>query len=228
MLCVCGNPECEIPYGLCHCTCGGATPIAKYSSVERRWINGRPTPYCLGHGANSRPRQPIEQPLNPAIKHVPLSKGMYAIVSASKYELLMKYRWYARYDPKLGGFYASRRRRMADPEGPARISMHSFLLPVPEGFVVDHKNKNTLDNRDENLRQATPEENGRNQKIRKSNTTGITGVTEYWCRGTMRGYAIRISYRKRRFVVGYAKTIEEAAEMRRLAEIKYYEDFRPE
>lgn len=228
MLCICGNPNCEIPYGLCHCTCGGETPIAKYSSTQRRWGKGRPTPYCAGHGANSLPRCPIAQPLDPTIRHVPLSKGMYAIVSASKYELLMRYRWYARYDPKLGGFYASRRRRAGDTWRAGRISMHAFLLPVPEGFVVDHKNKNTLDNRDDNLRQATPEENGRNQKVRKGNTSGITGVNEYWRRGVRMGYVIRISHKGRRFAVGYCETIEEAAEIRCLAEIKYYGDFRPE
>jgi hypothetical protein len=228
MNCVCGIVDCGIAYGLCHCECGGTTPIAKYSSVDRHWVRGRPTPYCLGHGANSRPRDPIPQPLDPAIRHVPLSNGMYAIVSAAKYELVMRYRWYALYDPKLNGYYAGRRRKPSDPKGAERISMHVFLLTVPKGFVVDHKNKNTLDNRDENLRQATPEENGRNQKIRKCNTSGVTGVNEYWRRGVWLGYVVRITYGGKRFAVGYCKTIEEGAEIRRQAELKYYGEFSPQ
>lgn len=54
--------------------------------------------------------------------------------------------------------------------------MHRLLLPVSEGLVVDHINRNTLDNRKSNLRAATTSQNLFNKKLYKSNTSGYKGV----------------------------------------------------
>ena len=48
---------------------------------------------------------------------------------------------------------------------------------IPEGMQIDHINGNTLDNRLENLRVVTHQENARNQKRRNDNTSGVTGVS---------------------------------------------------
>lgn len=47
---------------------------------------------------------------------------------------------------------------------------------LEDGFVIDHKNRNSFDNRIDNLRQVKSEVNMRNRNKMKSNTTGITGV----------------------------------------------------
>jgi len=57
------------------------------------------------------------------------------------------------------------------------IWMHKVLCPCDEGYIVDHKNRNTLDNRKKNLRPATDSQNGANSKRSKSNTSGLKGVT---------------------------------------------------
>lgn len=60
--------------------------------------------------------------------------------------------------------------------------MHRELIEVPEGFVIDHKNGDTLDNRKSNLRACKQSENAKNQtKKRSDNTSGYKGVT-WWKR----------------------------------------------
>lgn len=43
-----------------------------------------------------------------------------------------------------------------------RIYMHKIVLKVPRGYVVDHRNRNKLDNRKGNLYQATHSQNAQN------------------------------------------------------------------
>lgn len=47
---------------------------------------------------------------------------------------------------------------------------------IPEGLFVDHINRNRSDNRIENLRLATVQENSWNRSKHKNNTTGIPNV----------------------------------------------------
>jgi hypothetical protein len=42
--------------------------------------------------------------------------------------------------------------------------IHRLLMDVPEGFVVDHVDGDTLNNRLENLRVVTPQENAQNKR----------------------------------------------------------------
>ena len=48
--------------------------------------------------------------------------------------------------------------------------------PLPEGYEIDHINGVRSDNRLENLRLVTRQENMRNAKVYGTNTSGVTGV----------------------------------------------------
>lgn len=87
------------------------------------------------------------------------------------------------------------------------MRMHYFLFgKPPEGYEYDHINRNPLDNRKENLRRCTFNQNQRNQGPRKHNTSGYKGVTK-----TGNGWCARIWVNSEPFYLGFFKEKEKAA-----------------
>lgn len=97
--------------------------------------------------------------------------------------------------------------------------------PPPKGIDVEHKNRDRADNRWENLRLATRSQNNCNAKTRRDNRSGVKGVHPN-ARAYGKPWFARITMNKRIIHLGFFDTIEEAAEARRLAEIKHHEEFR--
>ncbi|ENG0769479.1 HNH endonuclease [Salmonella enterica subsp. enterica] len=85
---------------------------------------------------------------------------------------------------------------------------------------VDHKNGDHLDNRIENLREATKDENCRNVGVRANNTTGYAGVAK---RGNKYNIQIRIEGKKYE-IYGY-HSLEAAALARDILVKLFYGDF---
>lgn len=56
------------------------------------------------------------------------------------------------------------------------ISMHRLIMNAPTEFNVDHKDRNGLNNRRENLRLATIAENAQNRPFIRNNKTGERGI----------------------------------------------------
>ena len=101
---------------------------------------------------------------------------------------------------------------------PNKLALHREIMRNPVGKVIDHINRNTLDNRKENLRIVTIQENLRNQK-RPNNKTGHTGVAIYQ-KGKFTAQ-IKVNYKK--IHLGVFNTIEDAYKARLKAEKEMYE-----
>lgn len=134
------------------------------------------------------------------MKRIPLTRGKVALVDDEDYDWLSQWKWFAKYN--FGKFYAARH----DPKNHSHtIHMHQMLL----GPRCDHKNRDGLDNRKENLRKASRRQNNCNQGLRKNNRTGYKGIT---CPDKRHDkYQARIGYKGRIIYLGYYETKEEAA-----------------
>lgn len=175
----------DIAFGECHCGCGGKTAIATQNHKSGT-VKGHPSQFLRGHQARSI-RPSVIQPSNPAFRNIPLTRGQWATVNVEDCVWLIRWNWYAVYDPKMGMYYAERSRMVEDGPGSKGIKMHAVIVNPRPGYIADHRSGDTLDNRRLNLREAMPEENARNCKVRSTSTTGVTGVT--WDESRQRYYS---------------------------------------
>lgn len=83
----------------------------------------------------------------------------FAMVDLEDLELVRGYSWH------LGSF-GYPKASIKSQKKTTSILMHSLILPAPPGFVVDHANRDPLDNRQNtgNLRIVTQQENTLNRK----------------------------------------------------------------
>ena len=96
--------------------------------------------------------------------------------------------------------------------------IYSIHKHDPGDFLIDHIDHNPKNNRIENLRIVTNQENGRNQGIRSNNTSGVTGVL--WVKRRNKWEA-RIKVDGVKIHLGYFESKEEAIKTRKTAEVKY-------
>ena len=144
------------------------------------------------------------------------------LIDDEDYELIKDYTWHVRSHRYT--FYATCRHRCKD--GKYRtVNMHRVIkgLKHKDGNIVDHKNRNGLDNRKENLRVCTNFENARNARKRKDgNTSKYKGVS---FRKSHDKFLSRIQVDKKRIHLGYFKNEIEAAKAYNAAALKYHGEY---
>jgi len=147
-----------------------------------------------------------------AFRRIKLTRGKYAIVEPEDFERFNQYNWHC---TSYG--YACRKVPKKLRKGEERHAyMHKELCPVPNGKVVDHINRNRLDNRKANLRPATKQQNAWNSKFkRKARITRFYGI--YWDKDKEK-WQVRLDINGRIRRLGYyadeieaAKAYDEAA-----------------
>lgn len=106
-----------------------------------------------------------------------------------------------------GTYYATRRTPRPNRK---TILMHREVTDCPKGMMVDHINRNGLDNRRENLRVCTMSENMMNRSKTKQNSTGYKGVYKTGD-SKLNPYSSKICKNKKVYCLGHYRTPEEAA-----------------
>lgn len=99
------------------------------------------------------------------------------------------------------------------------VKFHIMVMGNRPGMVVDHADRNTLNNRKNNLRFVSQQVNCINTGVPKNNTSGVKGVSEVKGKNKWDAY-IKVNYKK--IFLGRFDTKEEAIAARKVGEEKYY------
>lgn len=106
--------------------------------------------------------------------------------------------------------------------------IHRLIFLMHYGFlpkVIDRINGDKLDNRIENLREATQQQNTFNRKVRANTKSGVKGVSYVGNSTSSKPWAAGISYNGKYTVLGHFDTIEEAAACYQAAALKLHGEF---
>lgn len=137
---------------------------------------------------------------------IPITGNKSILIDEDDAHLVESHKWMAR--PNTQGSYYVARTKKQRPLNPTTIYLHREIMGAVKGQIIDHKNRNPLDNRRRNLRFCTARQNQQNHGIKKANTSGYKGVRMEKRTGRWQA-EITLNYKK--VYLGTFDTAEEAA-----------------
>jgi hypothetical protein len=140
---------------------------------------------------------------------IPLTQGQNAIVDAEDFDRLSAFKWFAVWNTHTKSFYAISAGKRIKGGRAKVIRMHQQILECGPGEQIDHRSHDTLDNRKENLRKCTHQQNCYNHRIKKNNTTGFKGVCFHKAAGK---WVAGIVVNRKRIHLGIFSSKKDAAD----------------
>lgn len=153
------------------------------------------------------------------MKHVPIGKsGFVATVDDDDFDRIAAHKWTL---SKAGStFYALTSVCLARGKH-VTVYMHRMVMNYSGPLMIDHANRDGLDNRRKNLRTATRGQNSMNRGPKKRGISRFVGVSRQDGENRAKPWFATVA-RKR---IGYFATEEEAAVARDRAALAVYGDF---
>ena len=155
------------------------------------------------------------------MKNVLLSNGYVAIVDNGDYTKINKFKWHV-LKSKNGVRYATTKIKINGIK--TSIRMHRIIMGL-ESFdarQVDHINHDGLDNRKENLRICSKQQNNMNRRPNRNRTSKYKGLT---LQKTTGKWIARISIDGKYMNLGTYRREDVAAVKYNEAALKYYGEF---
>lgn len=158
---------------------------------------------------------------------IELTQGQHALVDASDFVWLSQWKWYAHKDTSRQCHYRAVRKSPRDENYKQQdIFMSRVIMGEPNGVQIDHEDHNPLNNRRYNLRPSTATQNMCNRRKAHGKSSRFKGVAWHEKRGSRAAaWVARITVNKKQIHLGYRDTEEAAAELYRIAAIKYHGEF---
>jgi hypothetical protein len=168
----------------------------------------------------SKKFESFPHPSIPGVAIIPLPHGLQTLIDESDLPLVKNYAWHAHH--RRGYWYAAAT-KMVGPGRKAKritVSMHSLIAGALPGFLTDHRNGDTLDNRRQNLRLCTRAQNKMNAVRHRNSSYRFKGV---YYRG--RCWFARIKVNKKLIRLGRFVSDDQAAAAYDAAAARYFGEF---
>ena len=107
-------------------------------------------------------------------------------------------------------------------ENKKSILLHRFVVNATSEEDVDHRNRDSLDDRKSNLRKCDDSTNSMNSKLYRTNTSGHKGVC--WSTKDNKWMAY-IMVKQKHKTLGYFNNFDDAVICREKAEKEYFGEF---
>ena len=120
------------------------------------------------------------------------------MIDYDDYEKIKNYCWYE----TKQGYIATR-----EPINKKIILLHKFIFS--QNGTIDHINRNRKDNRKQNLRIVTIQQNTMNKSLQKNNKSGYKNINKH-----KNKWQVRITRNKKVFNIGEFKTLEQTIQER--------------
>lgn len=152
------------------------------------------------------------------MKKIELTQGQYALVDDWWFDYLNEWKWFAHWSIYTKSYYAQRN----EGKHPNRTVVHMsrVIMNTPDDMRCDHRDHDTLNNQEYNLRNVTRSQNGMNSKHYKTNALGEHHIIKYWGK-----YRVQIYKDKKRVFCESFVTLDEAKRVRDMMLEKFHGEF---
>ena len=186
-ICICGDQDCKIPYGLCHCECEKTTSISRATDRKMGYIRGAPRKWVFGHYRSDRNTLRHGSTIDKNglfVRAIAISKGLITLVAKEDFEKYGRFNWTAVWREETKSYYAVRSITLPDGKSVGlNLSREILGLNQFDNRIADHIDHDTLNNihTDDpvtnNLRIVTDGQNKQNVRKPCTNKSGFKGVS---------------------------------------------------